>query len=52
MPAEKCPVCNAEMKQAKSVNVEGKTVRVCGDGCADKAKKNPSKYAPKTPVKS
>jgi len=52
MPAEKCPVCNAEMKQPKMVNIEGKTIRVCCDGCADKAKKNPAKFGAKAPVKS
>lgn len=54
MPAEKCPVCSAEMKQPKMVNVEGKTMRVCSDGCAAQAKKNPQKFGSKTqtPVKS
>ncbi|MBI1827444.1 MAG: hypothetical protein HY287_05205 [Planctomycetes bacterium] len=45
MTDEKCPVCNSEMNQPKSVNVEGKTINVCCDECATEAKRNPSKFA-------
>jgi len=45
MSGDKCPVCNSEMKQPKSVNVEGKNINVCGDACATKVKQNPARYA-------
>jgi len=46
MAASKCPVCDWDLKgDAKSVKVEGKTVRVCCDDCAARVKANPKKYA-------
>ena len=46
MEAKKCPVCAWEIKeQGIKVTVRGKDITVCCDDCADKAKKNPAKYA-------
>ena len=46
MATSKCPVCDWDLKDdAKSVKVDGKTVRVCCDDCAAKVKANPKKYS-------
>ena len=41
----KCPVCDWEIKDAKTVKAGGKIVTVCCDECAAKVRENPSKYA-------
>ena len=41
----KCPVCDYKLEsEAKSVRVEGRTVKVCCDDCAEKVRTNPAKY--------
>ena len=40
----KCPVCDWEIKDAKTVKAGGKTVTVCCDECAAKVRENPAKY--------
>lgn len=44
MPAQKCPVCQWEIKDEKTVRVNGTVVLVCCDDCAAKVKANPGKY--------
>ena len=42
---KKCPVCDYKLEAgAKSVRVEGRTVQVCCDECADKVRANPAKF--------
>jgi hypothetical protein len=44
----KCPVCDDKLESdEKSVRIEGKTVKVCCDDCAQKVRANPAKYLPK-----
>ena len=46
MKAEKCPVCDWEIKDGGiQVTVGGKAITVCCDDCAEKAKAEPAKYA-------
>lgn len=48
MAVQKCPVCDWDLKaDAKSITVEGKTLRVCCDECAEKVKAAPKKYVKK-----
>jgi YHS domain-containing protein len=44
MAIKKCPVCAWEIKDEKSVKVNGRVVLVCCDDCAEKVKANPQKY--------
>ncbi|HKQ47172.1 MAG TPA: hypothetical protein VJZ71_03770 [Phycisphaerae bacterium] len=44
----KCPVCDDKLDPAaKSVRVDGRTVRVCCDECAEKVRANPAKFVRK-----
>ena len=46
MAAEKCPVCDWDMQDGGiKVKVAGKTLTVCCDECAKKAREDPAKYA-------
>jgi ribosome-binding protein aMBF1 (putative translation factor) len=50
MKNKTCPVCGWEIKDVgKTVKVEGTSVVVCCDDCAEKAKANPRKYLPQEP---
>jgi ribosome-binding protein aMBF1 (putative translation factor) len=47
MKSKKCPVCGWEIKNGgKTVKVEGTSVVVCSDDCAEKVKANPRRYRP------
>ena len=44
---QKCPVCDWEIKdKGVEVKVEGRSVRVCCDECAEKVRKEPGKFLP------
>jgi ribosome-binding protein aMBF1 (putative translation factor) len=45
MKAEKCPVCDWEIKDGGiRVVVGGKEITICCDDCAQKAKEDPARY--------
>jgi len=40
-----CPVCQEEIAdEGFNVNVQGKSMQVCCDDCAQKVRENPAKY--------